>query len=411
MQAPLTAGPNLGMETWQRLRLRAIFDYCKWDSQCGDAGVLAKFPLFLSVGTLHQLAELAEALAREALEAEKEILLEPELLMRLSIPTAVRNCLCAAREAKEAKHVRVMRFDFHYTTQGWLISEVNADVPGGYVEASGWNALFAAEQIRSVAPLDPTREYAKAICASVAPGSLIALAHASVYSEDRQVMVHIGRELQRCGMRVCLINPQNLRWSDDRACLNTSFDSGTPALVVRLSPAEWLPRCGDSSVWGPWFGASKTPLSNPGRALILQSKRFPLVWEALRSVLPTWRRLLPESRCPSHVRGIGDQEWVVKPAFGRVGEDVGMPGVTAADEFRRILVAARRKPEQWVAQRRFEVVPVPTDEGEVFPCIGVYTIDGKFAGLYGRAARSPLVNENALDVAVLISKGGSESVQ
>lgn len=124
MQAPLTAGPNLGMETWQRLRLRAIFDYCKWDSQCGDAGVLAKFPLFLSVGTLHQLAELAEALAREALEAEKEILLEPGLLMRLSIPTAVRNCLCAAREAKEAKHVRVMRFDFHYTTQGWLISEV-----------------------------------------------------------------------------------------------------------------------------------------------------------------------------------------------------------------------------------------------------------------------------------------------
>lgn len=101
----------------------------------------------------------------------------------------------------------------------------------------------------------------------------------------------------------------------------------------------------------------------------------------------------------------------MKPAFGRVGEDVGMPGVTAADEFRRILVAARRKPEQWVAQRRFEVVPVPTDEGEVFPCIGVYTIDGKFAGLYGRAARSPLVNENALDVAVLISKGGSESVQ
>jgi hypothetical protein len=31
---------------------------------------------------------------------------------------------------------RVLRFDFHWTDQGWKISEVNSDVPGGYCEAS-----------------------------------------------------------------------------------------------------------------------------------------------------------------------------------------------------------------------------------------------------------------------------------
>ena len=31
---------------------------------------------------------------------------------------------------------RVMRFDFHWTPDGWRISEVNSDVPGGFSEAS-----------------------------------------------------------------------------------------------------------------------------------------------------------------------------------------------------------------------------------------------------------------------------------
>ena len=411
MQSLLSAGSNIATETWRQLRLRAIFDYCKWDAQCGDVAVLAKFPLLLSAATMRQLAELAEALTREALAAEAEIIGSRELMARLSVPAAIRKCLGMANHEPETEHVRVMRFDFHYTTQGWQISEVNADVPGGYVEASGWNTLFAAHHGLGEAPPDPTREYANAISASLPRGSLIALAHASVYSEDRQVMVHIGRELQRLGMRVCLVGPQNLSWCDNRAYLRTSFASGTPGLVVRLSPAEWLPRDGDPSNWAPWFGGSKTPLSNPGRALVLQSKRFPFVWDALSCAVPTWRRLLPESRCPSQVYGINNGEWVVKPAFGRVGEDVGIPGVTGVGEYRRILEAVRSRPEQWMAQRRFEIVPVATDEGEVFPCIGVYTVDGKFAGLYGRAARSPLVNENALDVAVLISNDGSGRAQ
>ena len=192
---PLSVGASLSPESFRQLRLRAIFDYCKSDPQCGDVDVLAKFPLLLTAGTMRELARLAEALTREALAAEVEILKKPLLLKTLSIPTAIRSYLRVAGAERETRHVRVMRFDFHFTTEGWRISEVNADVPGGYVEASGWNALFAAQRDDFLAPPDPTREYAKAICAALAPGSLIALAHASVYSEDRQVMVHIGREL------------------------------------------------------------------------------------------------------------------------------------------------------------------------------------------------------------------------
>jgi len=36
-----------------------------------------------------------------------------------------------------------MRFDFHWTTEGFRISEVNADVPGGFSESSAFPALMA----------------------------------------------------------------------------------------------------------------------------------------------------------------------------------------------------------------------------------------------------------------------------
>lgn len=167
MQSPIMAGANFDGETWRELRLRAIFDHCKWDSQCGDQAVLARFPLTVAEAAVRQIAGIAEALTEEALVGEQEILGQPQLLKRLGLPRAIQDCLSRAGDEGSAGSVRVMRFDFHYTTEGWRISEVNADVPGGYVEASGCNALFTIEPRGGSPAPDPTREYAKAICADL----------------------------------------------------------------------------------------------------------------------------------------------------------------------------------------------------------------------------------------------------
>jgi hypothetical protein len=37
----------------------------------------------------------------------------------------------------------------------------------------------------------------------------------------------------------------------------------------------------------------------------------------------------------------------------------------------------------------------------MYPCLGVYTIDGRAAGIYGRLSARPLVDYAAVDVAVL----------
>ena len=328
MIIPMRAGKCISLESWRRLRIRMIFDHCKWDPQCGDLEVLGRFPLLLETQTADELADLAEKLTREALAAEEQILRNPRLLRRLAIPKMIRERIENTSAELRANDIRVMRFDFHFTTRGWQISEVNADVPGGYVEASGWNELVAREFEGFAAPCNPSAAYANAICEQAPSGSVVAMAHATVYSEDRQVMAHLAGELERRGRKTHLVSPKNLSWKNGRAMLATAFANCEPAVAVRLSPAEWLPSMCENEAWEPWFGASTTPLSNPGRALVLQSKRFPLVWDKLETDLSTWRRLLPISSCPSEIGNLNRDDLVLKPAFGRVGEDVAIQGVT-----------------------------------------------------------------------------------
>jgi glutathionylspermidine synthase len=128
------------------------------------------------------------------------------------------------------------------------------------------------------------------------------------------------------------------------------------------------------------------------------------VWDALKTPLPTWRTLLPETRDPRQVSNHPPEAWVLKPAWGRIGEKIGILGVTDRDDWHKIQQAAKQHPERWVAQRRFELVPLVTAEGNFYPCMGVYTVNGRAAGAYGRLGKRSLIDETAQDVAVLTKK-------
>jgi glutathionylspermidine synthase len=404
MASPLLAGVNLPRDTWLSLQRRAIFDFCKWDIQCEDHSVLAPFPLLLERGTASYLNETAEALTREAFAAEAEILQRPEIVDRLALPRALRIALQENAGSEPAtQDLRVMRFDFHPTPEGWRISEVNADVPGGYIEASGWNSLVAKEWPGASAPPATSEVYARAISGVAGPNGLVAFVHATAYSDDRQVMQHLARHFSGYGTRTCLLSPSHLRWAGGHAKIRANFDSGWPDAIVRFFPAEWLPNLSKEGFWKPYIRGSKTPLSNPGSAIVLQTKRFPLVWEELRTDLFAWRKLLPETRDVAEVNGPFDDSWVLKPALGRVGEKIGIRGVTLFGDFQRIVKEARRHPQAWVAQKRFAISPLSTDGGVRYPCIGVFTIGGQAAGFYGRISESPIITQDAQDVAVLVN--------
>ena len=401
--ATVQAGKALERKEWLDLRERAIFKFCKWDVQCEDHSVLAQFPLLLDRKTAAYLNETAEVLSDETREAESEILKRPDLIDRLALPRRIRNVFREESSRENAtRNVRVMRFDFHPTTAGWKISEVNADVPGGFVEGTGWNSLFAEKWAGAQAPPEPSERYAQAILEAVGANGLVALVHATAYSDDRQVMEHLARCFSKHGLRTCLVSPTHLHWNGKRPEIRAAFASGAPDGIVRFFPAEWLPNLADERQWRFYFQTGEASLSNPGCAILLQSKRFPLIWNDLDTDLSTWRRLLPETRDVAELNGSLDESWVLKPALGRVGEKIGICGITSPRDFQAIVREVQRRNQNWIAQKRFDIVPVSTEAGRKYPCIGVFTINGKAAGYYGRVADTPIVNQNAQDAAVLI---------
>lgn len=403
MTLPFMAGHPVAPSEWQCIRKCAIFDCCKWDIQSEDHPVLADFALLLDRNEWTKIAGLAEQLASETLAAESELISRCDLHKRLALPRAIRHALARCAEVGSPSGVaRVMRFDFHYTSAGWCISEVNSDVPGGFIEASGFAELMAPYYPGSIAPPNPARVYAAAIISAASASGLIAFVHATAHYDDRQVMDYLAKQIAGSGLQCQMVSPAHLRWESGLARIACSFASGTPSVLVRFFPAEWFADLRPVAAWEPWFAGGHTPMSNPATALLTQSKRFPLAWLDLRTPLRTWRSLLSETRSPEEIPAKQADLWVFKPVFGRVGEDVAIAGVTSPKNYAELLTQARRHPHRWVAQRRFEDIPLQVREGTRNISIGVFTVDGRAAGAYGRIATKPLIDNEAQDVAVLL---------
>jgi uncharacterized circularly permuted ATP-grasp superfamily protein len=149
-------------------------------------------------------------------------------------------------------------------------------------------------------------------------------------------------------------------------------------------------------------------------AMFAQSKRLPLIWDALSVSIPAWKQLLPETCDPGSVPPHEDG-WIYKPALGRVGEGILIKEAISPKEQAQIIKAVQKEPKNWVAQRRFNSLPIPVAGGkdpgspEYHVCIGVFTVDSKNAGFYGRISPYPRIDANAIDIPVLIEKDSTSN--
>jgi glutathionylspermidine synthase len=402
MSPAITAGAPLCDKEFAAFKRRAIFECCKWDPQVEDVCTVARFPLVLTAETWAHLCRAAEALAAEVTAAEEELRLRPELHQDLALPRRVRKIL-RQRCDGQSSHVRLLRFDFHFTDEGWRISECNTDVPGGYNEASGYIRLMQEHLPGLVPSGDPAGGVAEALARATPEGGRIGLVHATSFTDDRQVMVFLARELQQRRREPVLLAPDHLHWVKGRPFLRGRDDQPLDA-IGRFFPCEWLPNLQRRTGWQNLLHGAAVPVCNPGTAILTQSKRFPLVWEHLKQDLSSWRRYLPETTDPRHAAWHAYREaWALKPAFGRVGDLIGMAGVTTGEDWLEIRKSVEKRPDLWVAQKRFRTMPVETPAGKMFPCIGVYTVNGRVTGAYGRLGWTPIVNHIALDAPVFIA--------
>jgi glutathionylspermidine synthase len=382
-----------------------VLNCCKWDPQVGDVATLAPFPLLIGRAEWQGLCSTAEALARELIAAEAELLGRPDLHRTLAVPRPLRSVLRDTRDIDPTPAaVRTLRFDFHWTTDGWRISEVNSDVPGGFAEASELTRLFAdhgGASANLAIPGDPAAAWADAVAAAagVAP---VALLSAPGFMEDFQVVSYMATRLAERGVAAHLAAPSQIAWDAGHARLRAAWYDGPVGAVVRFFQAEWMARLPQCCNWRPLVAGGRTPVTNPGTSVLTESKRFPLAWEHFVAALPTWRRTLPETRDPRAAPWRRDDGWLLKSAFCNTGDTVAARDLVSPQHWRSAARGALLWPGHWVAQRRFEMVPVRTPFGDVYPCVGVYTIDGRACGAYTRIAMRAVIDYRAVDVALLV---------
>jgi glutathionylspermidine synthase len=394
---PVRLGRALPRDT--RIEIRRVMElrYFKWDAQVGDGSSLAPYPLLLTSATWCELARLAERLFDETARVEAELLARPSLHARLALPRALRRLFASGAPTPAA--ARVMRFDFHPTAEGWRVSEVNSDVPGGFTEATNFTSLMAAHVPGTRPAGDPTRAVVDGLLAAVEANSAVALLSAPGHIEDHQVVAWLAASLRARGLDALPLSLHQLRWRARRA----EYAARPIGAIYRFYQAEWLPRVAHARQWSPMFVDGCTPVVNPGTSALTESKRLPLIWDELRTAIPTWRRCLPETRALHEAPWTSDDDWLIKSAYGNTGDTVCVRAAMTRRDWLRASWVARLRPGQWLAQRRFSVRPVFDERGPLYPCIGVYVVDGRAAGAYARISRGPVIDGFARDIAVLIA--------
>jgi hypothetical protein len=397
-------------ELFADLRCRMILEGCKWDPQVGDVATLAPFPLVLPAAVARTLGHLAEQLTSEALLAERRLLERPELLRALGLPQAIRQALLVPSMPTPGA-ARVIRYDFHPTTAGWKISEANSDVPGGYSEASLFPRVMAQHCTGTQPAGNPAATLADAIVADMGKPGTVGLLAATGHMEDHQVTAFLAGLLRARGCSTVRAHPRQVNWQDGVASLEGPSRAKMPLdSIVRFYQGEWLGTVSKRRGWSEFFRGGCTPVCNPGTTLLMESKRFPLVWDRLDLELPTWRTLLPPTCDPRHLSGRLGPAWVLKRAFCNTGDDVATADDPDRRRWSRAAWGARFEPGQWIAQRRFEALTIPTPRGPMYPCLGVYTVNGRAAGLFGRMSTKPLIDLTAIEVAVLLDTDAADGI-
>ncbi|MFS0723577.1 glutathionylspermidine synthase family protein [Paenibacillus sp. 1P07SE] len=388
-------------------RYDVIFKAYKWDPQVEDHNTVARHVLLLSREAAGELERQAELLAQETVRMEEALLGRLSLARQLGLPRQIQQTLERLQGYDSSRHVRLMRFDFHPAPDGWAISEVNSDVPGGLAEA----AVLPGIAARYFPGYEPRHDIAAYLLdgfrARIGEAGTLALVHATAYSDDRQVMEYLSDYFQAHGYDTVMAAPDHIRWESKQAYSLAAGQEGQLDGLLRFYPLEWLTNLPRRSQWRDFYDGETSACNHP-IAMLTQSKRLPLIWDELGVELSAWKRMLPETRDPRQVSRPGE-EWVYKPALGRVGEGILIPEAVTAKERRKIERSVRWRPGRWIAQRRFVSQTLPAGEqGEYHLCIGVFTVGGRCAGFYGRISPYARIDHKAIDIPVLVQKEGEE---
>ena len=394
---------------YEDYKLSVIFDCYKWDPQFLDHNTVAKYALVLTKEEHECIKELTEKLDKETQAAEQFLNQHLELTKPLALPRKMKKEIALMKDYDPQQHVRLMRYDFHPTTDGgWAVSEVNSDVPGGFAEASLMPQVAKEAIGGAYSSINFGENLCNAIQKKVPAGGRIMMVHCTSYSDDRQVMQFLGDKLKDLGYQVIYAAADHLIFQDKKAISILDGNEGEVDGIIRFSPLEWVSDMKPKH-WDGYFDTTTCSCNHP-IAIYAQTKRFPFVWDVLEQngiSMATWRELLPDTIDVKSAKG--KEGYIYKPVYGRVGEMISIREACDADEYKKIMLEVKLLPNTFLAQKQFISQPVKGARGEDFHvCVGSYTVDGKHGGYYARISKTPRIDSNAADIPVLIEEGEKE---
>lgn len=330
---------------------RLTWEYRKWDTHVRGRDTTTRGALVLTRREHDEVVRSSEELYALADDAMRRWPHEdhPELGVDPALKALARG-----------PGPRVTRIDFFLTQDGWRVSEMNDDAPGGYNDALGLVAVFADAVDKG---LEVPGDLPEALLRLLA-GKRVGLVYATAYAEDLQVVQLLADLLAVEGIESVLASPAHLE--DDGKLAGQDVD-----VLYRFFPSEWYPALPNLEAWRNTSARVVNPFScawtqSKASFALLQHPTIPLT-------MPFDAKLALAQR----------ERFVLKPCFGRMGEGVVIGAHRTEHEWRNAVAGASRRPS--VLQQRFQPLPIEVSPGvTAHACVGAYVVNGEFAGYYSR---------------------------
>jgi hypothetical protein len=275
-----------------------------------------------------------------------------------------------------------------------MIPEFNEDAPGGFNEAVAANVLFAGLIDHASIPGDFGASFLKSLPA----GNTVGIVYATGYAEDLQHMLVLSDLLRDRDIRVVLASPEHLTCG----AFGKPRLMGTPVdWILRFFPGEWFYHIDDLKAWRRVV--TRVPVINPLSRLIRQSKGLYALWREENLLDTVDTRLLNRHTPHTAFFNTADipeylarrEECVLKKHFGRMGDAVIIGRLCAPAVWENAVADAAGRSGDYILQHAFSPLPAPDGDRVLYPALGVYLINGAFAGYYSRADTSGFTTHEA----------------
>jgi glutathionylspermidine synthase len=388
------------------LQRALVDDYLVWDGFVAGERRVDLHPLLLSPALHAQAVRAAEDVARLVDGVARSAFDDDDEAARYRIHPSIARLARASHAAGD--DARLVRVDLLLGADGvFRACEVNADCPGGHNEAHGLPRLArAAGHSRGHDPTRVLSALAQRLAALAEESGVpdaVGFIYATAYAEDLQVCALVRRALAKLGIDGILAPPTSPRFVDGRLCIG-----GRPVgALYRYFPAEYMEGQRNLADYEAAIATGAVRTLSSFAQLYAQSKlafaracahgaRSPHLPETLdlQTIEPS--RLLAERA-----------DWVVKRAFGRVGEDVLVGSLYEDGDWLPALRAAladQAKGQSWIAQRFVRQAPIATPWGPRYVTLGAYVLDGVFQGYFARITPESHVSHDALVVPVFVAE-------